>query len=254
MNRRRFAAFALLGVALPLVTGASRAQQANQGGPAPTSTPAAAAPTAGPSATELAARVQAFYNNAKTFKADFKQRYHVAAYNKTQVNSGSVIFEKPGKMSWRYANNGNRVVSDGKIIRIYEQSNRQMFEQALSKTAYPDALSFLTGQGQLDQIFKLTKRDSTQMRFPSGYVLEGEPLQPTATYDRVFFYIDGPTFQVRRIIIVDAQHNRNSIDFLTSALNTRPPAGEFVFAPPRGTQIIRPSGIQTPTTTPPSSP
>ena len=38
-------------------------------------------------------------------------------------DKGQVIFQKPGKMSWRYTNNGNRVVSDGKIIKVYEAEN-----------------------------------------------------------------------------------------------------------------------------------
>jgi outer membrane lipoprotein carrier protein len=239
MNRRHFAAFALLGIALPLVAGASRADEPKKGAPAPKPAPAPAA-ASGLSAAEIVSRVQAFYNKATTFKAGFKQRYTVPAYDKTKDSSGSVIFEKPGKMSWRYTSNGNRVVSDGKVIKIYEKENKQMYEQQLSKTAYPDALSFLTGQGQLDQTFKFTKKDSKQMKFESGYVLEGTPLQPTATYDKVFFYVDAQTFQVRRVLIVDAQGNRNRFDFLTSEVNTKPPAGEFVFVPPQGTQVIRP--------------
>ena len=229
MNRRNFAAFSLVALALPLVTGPSLAQPAPQG--------AAAAEL---SAEEIINRVQAVYDKAKTFKAGFKQRYQVKAYDKTKDSSGSVIFEKPGKMSWRYTNNGNRVVSDGKLIKIYEKENKQMYEQPLDKTQYPAALSFLTGQGKLKQNFKFTKMDAKQMKFETGYVLSGEPLQPTPAYQRVFFFVDGRTYHVRRVIIQDAQGNRNRFDFLTAEVNTKAPQGEFAFTPPPGTQVIKP--------------
>jgi outer membrane lipoprotein carrier protein len=234
MNRRNFAAFSLLSLAVPFVAGSSQAQSA------PAAKKDAAKPSSSLTADEIVTRVQDVYDRAKTFKAGFKQKYSIFTHGKSKESAGSVVFEKPGKMSWRYTTNGNRVVSDGKLIKIYEKDNKQMYEQPLDKTQYPAALSFLTGQGQLKQNFKFKKLDSKQMKFESGYVLQGDPLQPTAAYDSVFFYVDAQTYQVRRVLIKDAQNNRNTFDFVTAEVNTKPPKGEFVFTPPPGTQVIRP--------------
>jgi outer membrane lipoprotein carrier protein len=216
----------------------------------PSSAPPAPAPpkddpalkpvTGGPTPEEIADRVQAFYDRTKTFKAGFRQRYTVPTYGKTKDSSGSVVFEKPGKMSWRYTNNGNRVVSDGKIIKIYEKENKQMYEQPLEKSQYPAALAFLLGTGSLKQSFKLTKLDPKKMGVEGGYVLLGEPKEATPAYQKMFIYIDGGTYQVRRVILLDAQRNRNRFDFLNPEVNTKSPQGEFAFTPPAGTQIIRP--------------
>jgi outer membrane lipoprotein carrier protein len=240
MNRRNFAAFSLVTLALPLVSGSSLAQPAPKPGSAAPGKPKAGAGAPAKSADEIIDEVQRVYDQAKSFKAGFKQKYTVPAYGKTKDSQGSVIFEKPGKMSWRYSTNGNRVVSDGKLIKIYEKENKQMYEQPLDKTQYPAALSFLTGQGRLKQNFKFKKLDSNQMRYEKGYVLEGEPLQPTPAYDRVLFYVDSATYHVRRVLIKDAQGNRNTFDFVTAEVNTKPPANEFQFTPPPGTQVIRP--------------
>jgi len=231
MKRRTFAALSLLTLAFPLISSSSLAQQAQ---PAPAKAPPAL------SAEEIVGKVQTYYDQLKTFKASFKQRYTIRSHDKNKDSAGSVIFEKPGKMSWRYTNNGNRVVSDGKLIKIYEKENKQMYEQPLDKSQYPAALSFLTGQGKLKDSFKFTKQDPVKMKYASGYVLLGEPLQPTAAYDKVYFYIDGKTFQVRRVIIQDVQLNRNRFDFEAPQANTKPPQGEFVFVPPPGTQVIKP--------------
>jgi outer membrane lipoprotein carrier protein len=191
-------------------------------------------------AAEIAQRVQDFYNTTKTFKAGFRQRYKVKAYDKTVDSAGQVVFEKPGKMSWRYTNNGNRVVSDGKLIKVYEKENHQMYEQPLEKSQYPAALSFLVGGGSLQQSFKFEKLDAKQMGFEGGYVLAGEPLQATPSYQKIFLYVDANTYHVRRVLMLDAQGNRNRFDFLSPEVNTKTPDGEFAFVPPPGTQVIRP--------------
>ena len=205
----------------------------------------AAKPAGGPSASSLSAtdivnRVQNFYNQTKTFKAKFKQRFTVKTYNKQKDSNGEVIFEKPGKMSWRYTNNGNRVVSDGQLIKIYEKENKQMYEQPLGQTQYPAALSFLTGTGTLTQSFKFEKADAAAAHYEGGFVLIGTPLQPTPAYEKMYLYVDGPTFQVTRVLLIDAQANKNRFDFQKPEVNTKPPPGEFNFTPPPGTQVIKP--------------
>jgi outer membrane lipoprotein carrier protein len=207
----------------------------------PTIAHADAKPTASAlSAEQIVDRVQEFYNRTKYFKAKFKQRYVVKAYAKTKDSAGEVIFEKPGKMSWRYTNNGNRVVSDGNIIKVYEKDNKQMYEQPMANSQYPAALAFLTGSGSLKQSFKFDRQDARQMNFEGGYVLHGVPLQPTPAYQHIYLYVDAATYHVRRVILVDAQQNRNRFDFVTPQVNIKPPPGEFVFVPPPGTQIIKP--------------
>ncbi len=241
MNRRELAAIVFASTASLVLSSSAWADPSAT--PSAPKAPAGAAPKAslpGPSADEIADRVQAFYDRTKTFRAGFKQRYTVAAYSKTKDSVGSVIFEKPGKMSWRYTNNGNRVVSDGKTVRIYEKENKQMYEQPLEKSQYPAALSFLTGTGSLRQSFKLSKLDPKTMGVEGGFVLLGEPKDATPAYQKVFLYIDAGTYQVRRVLLLDAQRNRNRFDFVNPEVNAKPAPGEFAFTPPTGTQVIRP--------------
>jgi len=206
----------------------------------PTPTPAAPAPAPVLNAEQIADRVQGFYDKTKTFKASFKQVYTAKAYAKTKEGVGVVILEKPGKMSWRYSNNGNRIVSDGKVIRIYEKENQQMYEQPLDKSPYPAALAFLVGTGSLKQSFKLTKLDPKSMNFEGGFVLAGEPREATPAYQKMLLYVDAATFQVRRVLLLDAQGNKNRFDFTGTEVNRPPPPGEFSFTPPKGTQVVRP--------------
>ncbi len=211
--------------------------------PAPAKPAAAAKPVKAKldvSADELAAGVQGFYDKTATFKAKFKQRYYIAQYKKTMDSTGQVVFQKPGKMSWRYMNNGNRVVSDGTTIKVYEKDNRQMFVQQMAKSPYPAALSFLVGGGDLRKEFALRKLDAAKMGFEGGFVLEGRPRQATPAYQTMLLYVDAATSQVRRVLLLDAQGNRNRFDFSDPVVNVKPAVGEFDFVPPPGTKIIRP--------------
>jgi outer membrane lipoprotein carrier protein len=243
MNSRKLARSLLAGLAISatlLPAGAQPPKPAPAPAPPKAAPPAAKAPLQKLTADEIADRIQGFYDKTKTFKAGFRQRYTLHQYQKHKDSNGSVIFEKPGKMSWRYANNGNRVVSDGKIIKIYEKENKQMYEQPLDKTQYPAALAFLTGGGSLKESFKLSRLDEKQMGAEGAYVLLGEPKDPTPAYQKVFLYVDAGTFQVRRVMMLDAQRNRNRFDFVNPEVNGKPPQGEFSFTPPPGTQVIRP--------------
>jgi outer membrane lipoprotein carrier protein len=56
----------------------------------------------------------------------------------------------------------------------------------------------------------------------------------------VLLYVDSATAQVRRVLILDVQGNRNRFDFENPLVNTPVPAGEFTFSPPTGTQIVKP--------------
>src|SRR5512139_3189385 len=87
-----------------------------------------------PTAEEVAARVQKFYDGTKTFRATFKQVYFIKVQNKKKESKGKVVFEKPGKISFSYAShNGNRAVSDGKVIKVYEKEAEQMYETPVKK-------------------------------------------------------------------------------------------------------------------------
>ena len=74
-----------------------------------------------PSAPQIAAQVQAFYDQTKSIRADFYQTYFHRVYNRYDRSKGSVQFEKPGKMRWDYAKpNGKIIVSNGKQLLVYE--------------------------------------------------------------------------------------------------------------------------------------
>jgi outer membrane lipoprotein carrier protein len=206
--------------------------------------PAAPAP---PAVQDVVNQVQAFYDKAQSFQSDFAQEFLIKAYNQTKTSHGHVVFAKPGKMSWVYDNPpGNRVVSDGKLVRVYTAADKQMYESSIDQSQYPAAVSFLTGQGKLGDSFNFqlidgnTATQGTQIYFPGGWVLLGTPKAVTPSYQKVLFYVDKATSQVRRVLIVDGQGNLNKFTFENPHVNDPIDSGQFTFTPPPGTNIVHP--------------
>jgi len=196
-----------------------------------------------PTADQAVACVQQVYDQSQTFTSDFSQKFWVKAYNQEKSSHGHVTFAKPGKMHWTYddpQSTGNRVVSDGVVIKVYEANNKQMYEQPIEKSQYPAALSFLTGTGKLGDSFTFEVFPGDQMKFPGGIVLVGTPKQATPSYSKVLFYVDSATSQVRRVMIIDGQGNRNRFDFEAPRVNVPAPPELFKYTPPPGTSIIHP--------------
>lgn len=218
MNRRRFAELSLAGLAWPLV---SRSGQAQALSPLP--------------ALELAAKVDAAYGALQSFGATFKQGY--ALYAKRKASTGSVLFERPDKMRWRYGN-GNLVVAEGETIKVYEPAHKRMYLTALDHSQFPVALSFLMTPGGLAKAFDLSVPPAARIAYRDGYVLSGRPRQPSPAFSQVLWFVQTGGFRVRRVLVVDAQGNRNRFDFERPNANPTVPAGSFTFTPPPGTQII----------------
>ena len=144
-------------------------------------------------------------------------------------------------MDWSYDNPpGNRVVSDGVTLWVYDAANKQVYQAAMNSSPYPAALSFLTGTGRLDDAFTFEVKTGEEMKFPGGIVLIGTPKQPTPAYSKVLFYVDQGTSQVRRVMIIDGQGNRNRFDFDQPRVNVPAPPDLFKYTPPPGTSIIHP--------------
>src|SRR5690348_17920291 len=67
-----------------------------------------------PSASDLAARIQAHYDTVHDFKAGFSQTYTSGALGQKTTERGDVKVKKPNRMDWTYAAPAKkRFIADG---------------------------------------------------------------------------------------------------------------------------------------------
>lgn len=232
-------------------TGAADAGTGDAGSTGPTGAGAqTAAPSIPPpepgSADAIAAQIDAIFVGKKVFTARFKQEHTQKVSGAVKKSSGTLFVEKPSKLSFRYdPPNKNRIVSDGTSLKVYVAEDEQMFVQPVAKTEYPGALSFLMGSG-LRPSFTFSIHDKA--KFEGGPVLLGKPRAPTPHYEYVMFYVDKALLEkkdpgvIRRVLIVDAQGNKNRFDFENASQPASADPKEFVFDPPAGTAIKNSAG------------
>jgi outer membrane lipoprotein carrier protein len=221
--------------------------------PAPGRADAPKVPQQGPStapqaisAEQVAAQVQAFYDQTKSVESGFFQTYYNKLYDRYDKSGGNVKFQKPGKMRWDYAApNGKVIVSDGKHLLVYEPGEGkdpgQVFERNITQSELPQALSFLTGTGKLSGDFKFRLLDATAQGYKGGHVLELMPKAPSPHFERILFYVDADAKRaglVHRVLIVDSAGNRNRIDFQAPKFNRQVGEKTFTWQPPKGTRRI----------------
>lgn len=200
-------------------------------------------PAAPNSADAVAEKVDAIYLPIQRFKARFEQRYTAKIAGTTKNSEGVCFIQRPGKVSFSYQKpNNNRVVSDGVTLKVYEAENQQMFTRPVASTEYPGALAFILGKG-LRTSFTFAFNESA--KWEGGPVIVGTPRVPNPGYEKVLFYIDeellrkGDPACVRRVLVLDAQGNRNRFDFIHVEQPATIADSEFVFTPPEGTTILQ---------------
>ncbi|MBI5486110.1 MAG: outer membrane lipoprotein carrier protein LolA [Deltaproteobacteria bacterium] len=204
--------------------------------------PAEAAPAEGElTADQIITRVQELYDGTTSFQANFRQVFrHRLNPERSKEATGVVYLQKPGKMRWEYHDPERKlIVSDGTTLWAYEPEDNQVFEQSLSDTDLPSAVSFLLGSGSLATEFDVRLVEEGADTSPDRYVLELRPKTPSSQYSRLVFLVDRSSFQVVRTVVFDHSGNTNSIEFAGITLNGDIPASQFRFVRPEGARVIR---------------
>jgi outer membrane lipoprotein-sorting protein len=216
---------------------------------APSGTPSAApsasaavevGPAAEGSADAVAQKADDVFAPKKLFSSKFKQKLESKVTGQKKESSGTLYIERPSKVSFHYdPPNQNRMVSDGTTFKAYIAEDKQMFTSKVDTSAYAGGLAFLMGGLRKTLTFTFNSKAD----YKDGWVLLGKPRTPNANYELVMFYINkdklekGAADCIERIVIVDAQGNKNRFDFTDASFPASIDSKEWDFTPPAGTDI-----------------
>ena len=234
---RRVASLALASAALACVALAAASA------PMPTH----AQPRAADAGT-VAARVQAYYDQVRSFTADFQQTARNRLYNKQWRSSGHLFFKKPGRFRFDYVSpTVQHYVSDGTTLQAFQAGDRgqpgQLAVMPAAESELASALPFLSSAQRLSERFSLRLLDSRGQRFATGSVLELTPRTPLRFYDRLLLFVEGrPGLApvVHRVLAVQAGGTVNHCEFVRATTDAaRTPDTLFRFTPPPGPRRVR---------------
>jgi outer membrane lipoprotein carrier protein len=189
-------------------------------------------------AAQVAAALQAKYDQIRDFTADFVQQYEGAIRKRTLTEKGKVQVKKPGKMRWDYTEPEKKVfVSDGSQIYLHVPADNQVTVSPVPKQdEATTAVLFLVGKGDLTRDFNVTFSPDA----PAGtYALRLDPKLPERDYDWLEVVVDQSTLQIRSLEAADRQGGQSTFHFSNFKENVGLSDKRFAFSIPRGADVIR---------------
>jgi chaperone LolA len=202
----------------------------------------AKAPPAAVTAADVVTKVQGYYANAQKLRARFEQRYTNAVTERSSMSEGRMWVVKPGKMRWDYTKPDKKhFISDGKTLWVYEEAEKQAFQQSLEDQVLPVAVTFLYGKGDLAAEFDAAL-DAGKYGEKGDLVVKLTPKKPEAQYKNLWLVVDPADFHVKQSVILEASDNLNHFFFYDLALNDKANVADkhFAFVPPAGVRIVKP--------------
>jgi outer membrane lipoprotein carrier protein len=191
-------------------------------------------------APELAAALQRKYDGIRDFSADFVHTYRGGVLNRQLRETGMLLIKKPGKMRWEYKTPERKLfVSDGLKVYYYLPQDKQVI---VSKVPSDDRATtpalFLAGKGNIGRDFTASFADSEAAQPEGTRALKLVPKKPEPDYEWLVLSMDPGTLALRGLTTVDAQGGTSSFAFTNLKENIGLADKPFVFAPPRGVEIV----------------
>ena len=189
-------------------------------------------------ASQLLDRVQRKYATVKALRAGFTQHSYLAAMDTAELSSGTVWFQKPGRMKWIYREPEEQIflVRD-ETLWFYQAVERQVMIHEFKEVLLTDLpVAFLMGIGDLRKDFELRSACRNQ----DGIVLELKPGKGRKTKDELQGFkllIDRATNFPKGAEVVHVGGNSTTI--LLDDIQFEPPLDPKLFEPefPKGTDI-----------------
>jgi outer membrane lipoprotein carrier protein len=193
----------------------------------------------GPDCAESAAlALQRRYEAVRDLEAHFEQTTRSVALGQpgaTATSRGTVVFAKPGRMRWTYAEpEPSLVVSDGKQLWIYDPARREAQHLAVTEGYLSGAaLSFLLGEGEILREFEVKALECAE----AYALLDLVPREP-ATYERLQARVDPRSGELLETTVVDLLGNATTVALRDLHVNRDPDASIFRFEPPAGVRVM----------------
>ena len=204
-----------------------------------TAIPAAAA-TADPKLETVIDTLQKTYEGTKDFKGRFTQKFTYTMLRRTQESTGSVSFEKPGRMRWDYDKPQEKAfIIDGKALWIVQPADKVAFVNAcFQQDGLTASVAFLWGEGRLREQFNISWFDGVFGEKTDHHLLL-LPKDGNSIFARLILVIDPTTSRVKQSVVVDPAGNVNQFMFTDLKFNTGIAKGTFSYKPGAGINAQR---------------
>ena len=174
-----------------------------------------------------------FLQNQNT-SANFSQT--VFGNKKNRTSTGILEISRPNKFRWEYVEDGQLIVSDSKIIYVYDKPLQQVTEKKLDASLGKSPALLLAGGSNIKHDYTVTNLNNNE----SG--LEWVNLVPKKTEDNNGFKLVQIGFNhntLAQMKFIDSFDNKSTITFTNVKTGISLPASDFTFTPKPGVDVIK---------------
>jgi outer membrane lipoprotein carrier protein len=193
-------------------------------------------------ASQVLARVQAFYDKTSDFTAHFKQTYVHAVYGTKKVREGQLRVKKPGKMVWDYQNEQEPDYwVDGKRVWVVERPQKQVISTTLGNSDFTGIEKFLFGGNQLRSDFLVKIASGTalkQYELPGHTSIQLRPKQKNPHYEQLLLVVNDASGRVDAFVVLNQDKSTSHFVLTNIKRNTGISASDMQFQPPAGFAVI----------------
>jgi chaperone LolA len=185
--------------------------------------------------------VQARYGALRDLSATFVQESRVASLGRPRARAGRLFLQPPGRMRWEYdPPDAQLIVADGRQLWLYRPERRQAVVQPMDAAlSRQTPFLFLLGKGDFASEFAWDERDLP--RGSAGAVaVTLRPRVESADLAGLTLEIVPGECRLAATVVEDAYGNRTRLGFSAERADAGLDPGLFRFAPPAGTEIVRP--------------
>lgn len=185
--------------------------------------------------------VQARYGALRDLSAGFVQESRVASLGRPRTRAGRLFLQPPGRMRWEYdPPDAQLIVADGRQLWLYRPERRQAVVQRMDAAlSRQTPFLFLLGKGDFAAEFTWEERELP--RAAEGTVaVTLRPRVESADLARLTLEVVPGACRLAGTVVEDAYGNVTRLAFSAEQADAGLDPGLFRFAPPEGTETVKP--------------
>lgn len=174
-------------------------------------------------------------NKNGVLSADFTQTIY--GNKKNQVSHGTMKIARPNKFRWEYIEDQQLIISNGKIVDIYDKPLQQVTEKQLNGSLGKSPALLLAGSSNITSYYIVKN-------LPDEDNLEWVGLTPKNINDNNGFQSVAMGFtktaphSLSKMKFIDSFSNKSMIVFTNLKTGGDMPANIFQFTPPKGVDVV----------------
>lgn len=178
-------------------------------------------------------RLDAFFDDVKTVRADFRQTVLDASFTTVQETSGQMVIARPDRFRWDYrAPYEQLIVGDGERLWLYDVDLEQVTVKRMDAALGNTPALLLSGDKPLDVNFTISELGARD-----GYEwVELRPFSEDSTFTSMMLGFDEQNLRIMEL--VDSFGQTTRLEFSNVVRNPVVDAQTFVFVPPEGVDVV----------------